>query len=490
MKVSLSASPAQSRQLKQQLANPEDQLSYELGKAVQELPPFYTRLLAGGITLLTFSTITWAHFSKVDEVAMAQGKLVPYTEVRPLRALSEGSVSMVKVHPGDAVKKDQVLVEIYPGVTETSVDGLQKEVKRIQENIARLEAESKGQAITGDPEQSQLLQARQQELKEKQAAAIAEVNRQAATITEAQARLDRFRENLGNAHLTLDNAKISKQNAEKNVETAKIKVQGLQTLNQENAVPHLEYLNAVDQLTNANNQVNTANNQIVEAENQIVTLEREVQAQADRLQQAQQAYQGAVSTAQGILPQRQSEILTQLTQQRQDLTKKLGELAVAKKQQSDRETVKAPFDGTIYDLKVTQGPIQQGEELLRILPKDQELVLEAKVQNRDIGFIREGLHAKVKFATFPYQEFGVVEGEVVQISPDAIVERDENGRETGPVFPCKIKLNRSSLKVRGRDVPFTPGMVATVDIVTRQKSILSFLTEPITKRFNEAFSVR
>ncbi len=72
MKVSISpnaANPAQSRQIKQRLAQPEESLSYELGKAVQELPPLYTRLLAGGISMLVFGAITWAYFSKVDEVA-------------------------------------------------------------------------------------------------------------------------------------------------------------------------------------------------------------------------------------------------------------------------------------------------------------------------------------------------------------------------------------------------------------------------------------
>ncbi|OUC12491.1 MAG: hemolysin D [Alkalinema sp. CACIAM 70d] len=496
MKVSLSATPAQSRQLKQQLANPEDQLSYELGKAVQELPPLYTRLLAGGISVLTLSAIGWAHFSLIDEVATAQGKLVPFTEVRPLRALSAGSVSRVAVQPGQTVTKDEVLVEVDPGVAETSVEGLEKEVAKIQENIVRLEAESRGQVMAPNAEQSQLLLARQRELQEKQAAANAEANRQLATIGEGQSRLERFRENLANARATLANAQINKQNAERNLATAREKESRLRTLNEDQAVPHIEYLNAVDQVTNASNQVTNASNQIVEAQNQIVSLEKEIEAQADRVLQAQQAFEGARSTAAGIGPQRQGEILTQLTQQRQELTKKQGELEVAKKQQKDRETITAPFDGTIYDVKVTQGPIQQGEEILRVLPKNQDLVLEAKILNRDIGFIlqkfeqKEEVNVKVKFATFPYQEFGIVEGTLVQVSPDAIVEKDESGRDIGPVFPCKVRLKQSSLKVRGRDVAFTPGMAATAEIVTRKKSVLSFITEPITKRFNEAFSVR
>ena len=90
--MKLSITPAQSQQARQRLANPQESLSYELGKAVQELPPIYTRLLAGGISVLVFGAIAWAHFSKVDEVAVANGKTIPSTEVRPMRALSAGTI--------------------------------------------------------------------------------------------------------------------------------------------------------------------------------------------------------------------------------------------------------------------------------------------------------------------------------------------------------------------------------------------------------------
>ena len=112
-------------------------------------------------------------------------------------------------------------------------------------------------------------------------------------------------------------------------------------------------------------------------------------------------------------------------------------------------------------------------------------MLQVKVRNRDIGFIRQGMKAKVKMATFPFQEFGTVSGEVVEISPNATVDE-----ELGLVFPTRIKLNKHSMMVKGQEIAFTPGMVATGEIVTRKKSILTFIVEPVTRRFSEAFSVR
>ncbi len=504
MKASLSSSPAQSRQLRQQLANPEETLSYELGKAVQELPPFYTRLLAGTISAVVFGGIAWAQLSQIDEVATAEGKLIPSTEVRPVRSLSPGSVSSVMVKPGDTVKKDQILVNIDPGTSETSVGSIQKDIQKIQDNITRLEAENTGSAVAVNPEQSQLLAARQQEVQSKLAAANAEAQSKRAAIDEAKARLSRFQENIisarttkANAERSLESSKEGLKFAKKSLETAEVIEKNLSGLNRDGGVPRNDYLNAVQQVTSARGQVNsaenqitTASNQVTEAENQITTLSREIEAQQARLDQSIQAFQSSQNVAEGIAPQRQSDTLGQLTLQRQELTKKKGELDLAKKQQQERETIKAPFDGTIYNQKVTQGPVQQGEELLSILPMNKEIVMEVKLSNRDVGFVYQGMKAKVKLATFPFQEFGIVEGEVLQVSADGVPEKDAQGREVGPVFLCRVKLNKNSVVVKGKETEFSPGMAGTAELVIRKKTILSFITEPITKRLSEATSVR
>ncbi|HEY9646098.1 MAG TPA: HlyD family efflux transporter periplasmic adaptor subunit, partial [Chroococcidiopsis sp.] len=128
---------------------------------------------------------------------------------------------------------------------------------------------------------------------------------------------------------------------------------------------------------------------------------------------------------------------------------------------------------------------EPGEELLSILPEGESLMLKVKVLNRDIGFINEGMRAKIKLATFPFQEFGTIEGKVVQISPNATLDRD-----LGLVFDATVSLSRTDIRVQNRTVELVPGMVATAEIVTRQRSVLTFLIEPITQRFDEAFRVR
>lgn len=498
MKTSLASSPAQARQTKQQFARSEDYLSYELGKAVQELPPLYTRLLSGSISLLVFGAITWAHFSKVDEVAVAPGELIASSQVRPVRSLGEGTIKTIKVKEGDRVQKGDVLVERDSDLPQAEVDRLAKSARLIQEDLRRLEAERTGAAATGTNLQDQLLTSRFKDFEARRAAAIAEANSQLAVMNEAKVRLSRLQENLVNARTSLVNAQTNLVNAQSILAKAKgllanaeKREQGLRSLIADGAVPRLDYIEAQNGVIQAQAGVTTsedgitnAQNKVTEAQDRVTSIEKEIAGQAQQVQQAEQAYQAARNQAARVGSERQSEILTQINKRNEEQATVEGELVQARKQQQ-QNVITAPVAGTIYSVKATRGPVQAGEELLSILPEGEELLLEVKVLNRDIGFIREGMRAKVKLATFPFQEFGTINGEVVKVSPNATTDKD-----LGLVFPTRIKLDKHSINVRGQQMKLTPGMSASGEIVTRQKSVLTFLIEPVTRRFSEAFSVR
>ncbi|MBW4671744.1 MAG: HlyD family secretion protein [Cyanomargarita calcarea GSE-NOS-MK-12-04C] len=499
MKSPLAANAAQARQTKQRFANfAEEQLSYELGKAVQELPPLYTRLLAGTISLIVFGTIAWANYSQIDEVATAPGELIASTQVRPVTALGGGSILAVNVKEGDRVAKDQVLLQRDPDVQQADVARLAKSVRLIQEDIRRLDAERAGSTTAGTQLQDELLTSRLRDFAGRQGAAKAETNRQLAQINQAKVRLSRLQENLNNAKTSrdsvrsnLDSAKKVRDEIKPNLDIAKEREQRLNSLLASGAVPKLQYLQAQEavnsakiNITKAIDEVTNAENKLTEAQDKVESLQKDIAAQEQEISQTQAAFQGATNQSERLGSERQAEILTQLNKRKEELTTIQGQLEQARKQQN-METIKSPFAGTIYRIKATKGPVQAGEELLSILPEGEELQLEVKVFNRDIGFIREGMRAKVKMATFPFQEFGTIEGQVVQISPNAIVDKD-----LGLVFPTRIKLNKHTVQVRGANVAFTPGMSANGEIVTRKKSILTFITEPVTRRFSEAFSVR
>ncbi|MBO1049520.1 MAG: HlyD family efflux transporter periplasmic adaptor subunit [Dolichospermum sp. DEX182a] len=498
MKFSLAANAVQARQTKERFAKPEEQLSYELGKAVQELPPLYTRLLAGTMSFVIFGTISWAHFSEIDEVATATGELIASTQVRPVTALGNGSILAVKVKEGDRVTKDQILIQRDPNFQQTDVNRLAKSSKLIEDDLQRLQAERSGGKTAGTILQDELLNSRLLDYKAKQAAAAAEANRQQSILNQAKVRLSRLQENLANAKVSftnvqknLENVKSLRSMLDNNLSIAQQREENLRTLVEPGALTRVDYLDAKERLNRANadiirnaDEITKNQNNLTEAKDKIASLEKDAAAQFQEINQAEQAYQTARNQNIRLTSERQSEILTQINKRKEELTTVAGQLEQAK-QQKDGETIKAPVAGTIYKIKATKGPVQSGEELLSILPEGEEMLLEVKVLNRDIGFINQGMKAKVKIATFPFQEFGVVEGEVLQISPNAIIDK-----ELGLVFPTRIKLSKHSLNVRGQQVEFNPGMAANAEIVTRQKSVLTFIVEPITRRFSEAFSVR
>jgi hemolysin D len=125
--------------------------------------------------------------------------------------------------------------------------------------------------------------------------------------------------------------------------------------------------------------------------------------------------------------------------------------------------------------------VKPADPLLAVVPKGGELIVEAMVLNRDIGFVREGQLAEVKLEAFPFTRYGIVTGVVERISRDAI----EN-KELGLVFPCLVKLSRGDITVGSTSVALAPGFAATAEIKTGRRRIIEYLLSPLSRRLQEA----
>ncbi|MBD2077085.1 HlyD family type I secretion periplasmic adaptor subunit [Phormidium sp. FACHB-592] len=434
----------QRQQTKVQFANAQDYLNYELGNAQRRLPSVYVRLLGFSICALVGGTIAWATFSKVDEVATAPGQVIPASQVQPMRSLASGLLREIKVAEGKHVQKGDVLVQLDPTISQSEVDRLEKLSQQSRDTLARLQAERNGNTQAGSLLQNQLLAARLREFRDRRAAAHAEANRQMSIIETTQVKL----------------SQLQSESAYTNT-----KANAIASLLTNGAVPRFDYL---------------------DARNKADSLQKEIIAQKQEIEQAKQSYQAAINNATRLESERQSEILTQIDKQQQELTDLNAQLTQAQAQHK-HSTVRAGVAGTVYNIKVskTGATVQPGDEVLSIVPDGEELILEAKVQNQDIGFVRSGMRVKVKLATFPYQEFGMIEGIVSRVSPNAVNE--QNG---GLVFPVQVRLKQRSVRTSDQEVLLSPGMAATAEIVTRQKTVMSFLLDPITASWDRAFSVR
>jgi adhesin transport system membrane fusion protein len=154
-----------------------------------------------------------------------------------------------------------------------------------------------------------------------------------------------------------------------------------------------------------------------------------------------------------------------------------------------RTVLKAPKRGIVKNIRVTTvgAVIQSGQELLEIVPLDENLLIEARIRPIDIAFLRPGLAATVKITAYDSGIYGWLEGELIQISPDTL--RDEVKRDE-TFYRAMVKTKSASLQTaNGTPLPIIPGMQAVVDIKTGQKSVLSYLFKPVL-RMREAFRER
>jgi len=157
----------------------------------------------------------------------------------------------------------------------------------------------------------------------------------------------------------------------------------------------------------------------------------------------------------------------------------------------DHTDIVAPATGIVKSIRITTigGVIRQGDEILQILPTESELILEAKVKPADMANVKNGLPVKVKLDSYDYAIFGTMSGVVTYVSADTLQEESKAGQIS--YYRVKVAIAEKDFKNdRSKDIEIRPGMTASIDIQTGKRSVMSYLTKPLTKTFNEAFGER
>ncbi|MFL1731979.1 HlyD family efflux transporter periplasmic adaptor subunit [Moraxella oculi] len=183
------------------------------------------------------------------------------------------------------------------------------------------------------------------------------------------------------------------------------------------------------------------------------------------------------------------EAQSELTRAQEDLQAEM-ELLRDRKQVLTEKRLEAPTDGKVNNIRVTTigGVVRSGDVIMELLPTDGDLVVEAKVRPADIAYVHEGQQASVKFDAYDYSIFGAMKGEVVYISPDTLMEDTQRGRE--PYYRVRIHISGAEFAGRAEDIVIRPGMTASVDIKAMERSVLSYLTKPITKTLSQGLGER
>ncbi|MBK5143716.1 HlyD family type I secretion periplasmic adaptor subunit [Budviciaceae bacterium BWR-B9] len=159
----------------------------------------------------------------------------------------------------------------------------------------------------------------------------------------------------------------------------------------------------------------------------------------------------------------------------------------------NRTTIVAPVRGTVNNIKITTvgGVIQQGAEIMAIIPLEDQLLVEAKIKPSDVAFLHPGLRATVKITAYDYSIYGGLSGTLEHISPDTLKDEDKmrQGRGDSTYYRVLVRTDKAALTARDKVFPIMPGMIATVEIRTGEKTILDYILKPVLKA-REAFRER
>ena len=181
---------------------------------------------------------------------------------------------------------------------------------------------------------------------------------------------------------------------------------------------------------------------------------------------------------------------TELNKASEDLSTQEQTLADRSQVLAHTELV-APEKGIVKNIKVTTlgGVLRQGEEVMEILPTNSDFIVEAKVLPADMASVKENMPARVKFDAYDYSIFGTMDGKVIYISPDALTEEQQKQGQPPIYYRVRVKIEGANLKTHaGEEIQMRPGMTAQVDLFADKRSVLSYITKPISKTLSESMS--
>lgn len=351
--------------------------------------------------------IIWAALAEVDEVARAEGRIVPDGQIQIIASLEPGLLGELMVREGDLVEQGQELVRLDPTRVEAAQNEGQLRRLALLAMASRLRAEAHGTELKFPPELTS-----------------------AKRLTESEQESYRSRRQL--LEETLGGMASSMALVQKELNVARqMSAQGLMS-----------------------------NVEVMRLTRQLGDMQQARQERINRFRQ---------------------EASSELVKVQNDLAA-IEEQLIVKQDVLKRTVLTSPVDGVVRSVKINTvgGVITTGAPILEIAPMGGRVLVEARVKPRDIGFVGIGQKAEVKLSGYDVNIYGGLSGRVDYISPDAVSDPGKSA-ETGYYRVLVVSERNSLKKFKGKPLPLIPGMAATVDIRTGERSVLSYLVRPMLK---------
>lgn len=421
---------------------------------IQQAPPSpIGRAILWTIVAVFASGALWAALGWIDIVATAPGKIIASGYSKTIQPYETGVIAAIHVQDGQPVKKGEVLIELDATLNRADRDRAANEYRAAKVEAARLRAliaEQPDFAAPSDADSQHVL-LQQQLLGEQLAQHQARVAAAQYLIDQRKAALDQTKENVRRLESTVP------------METERAET--YQRLLDHQAVARLDYLQAEEQRINKTQELAGQRKKLIQDQAALSEAEKNHRALVAEFQQAKQLELSATETKAASLAQ--------------EVTK-AG-------QKADLQRLTSPIDGVVQQLAVhtVGGVVTPAQQLMMVVPQDHPVEVEAHIENKDVGFVKEGQPVEIKVETFPFTLYGTIPGSVLMVSEDAV-----SIEKVGLVYPTRVSMDRSTIQVEGKQVHLSPGMAVTVEIKTGQRRVIEYLLSPLLKSVKESLRER
>ena len=441
---------------------------------IVETPPSPIGRLGAYCLVAVFAlALVWAWFGHVDIVAVSKGKIIPTGHTKIVQPFEIGVVRAILVRDGQKVKVGDVLIELDPTMNQADLGHQQSDLMAAKTDIARLTAalrsESDPEARFVPPEGASPEQARMGE--QFLIGQVSQYRSKLAALAgeEAQKRAE------------LESQKVAIGKIQSLLPLMEERTQMRKTLYDHQTGSKLAYLENLQELRSNQKDLDVQTSRLAEAEAAVVA-----------------------STAK--LEETRAEFHRQVLNDLAEATRKANGLAqdVAKSEQRTKyQALTGPIDGTVQQLAIHSvgGVVTPAQTLLTIVPADSTMEIEAMVDNQDIGFVHAGQEAAIKVDTFNFTRYGLLHGNVVTLSQDAI-PRDNAGKSepskqgandasaAEPSYAARVSLDQTQMQIDDKLLNLSPGMAVTVEIKTGTRRIIDYLLSPILRHSQESLRER
>ena len=413
------------------------------------------RKFAWAVIILLAGSVVWANFAELDEVAIANGEVVPQGKVKVIQHLEGGIVEAIHVREGDQVTVGEPLLQLDLATSGVNREELQVRLDAQILERARLEAEARG----NEPSFPEDVAGRNPALLQSQQRAFD------ARHEEFLSTVNVLRQQMRQRELEVEELTARKRAVDNNLRLAKERFELSRTLLVDGLTPKIDHLELEAEVAELDGERATLVAAVPRTQAAVTEAEQRVIEAEIRFRREAQEQMSTVEQSIGRI----QELLSEATGQRL------------------RAEIKSPIAGVVKNLRFNTlgGIVKPGDAIMEIVPTADNLVIDVKLSPIDRGYVAVGQKAVVKISTYDYVRYGGLDGNVILVGSDT--NTDESG---DTYFRVVVETDKTYLGVEAGDLPITPGMQATVDIHTGRKSVMDYLVKPVLKLRHEAFRER